>query len=107
MNETSRIEFLVLKHLLNDEGYATRTLPYLKSEYFSEKNEKVVYQEIDKYLSQYNALPTKEALIIELDNNSKVSDEDFSRCSEIVSSLDADNNTDKEWLIEKTEKFCQ
>ena len=107
MNETSRIEFLVLKHLLNDEGYARRTLPYLKSEYFSEKNEKVVYQEIDKYLSQYNALPTKEALIIELDNNSKVSDEDFSRCSEIVSSLDADNNTDKEWLIEKTEKFCQ
>ena len=99
MNETSRIEFLVLNHLLNDEGYARRTLPYLKSEYFSEKNEKVVYQEIDKYLSQYNALPTKEALIIELDNNSKVSDEDFSRCSEIVSSLDADNNTDKEWLI--------
>ena len=107
MNKINRIEFLVLKHLLNDEGYARRTLPYLKPEYFSERNEKSIYQEIDKYLSQYNAMPTKEALIIELDNNSKVSDEDFGKCSEIVSSLDADNNTDKEWLIEKTEKFCQ
>ncbi len=103
----NRIELVVLKHLLNEEDYARRTLPYLKSEYFSELNERVIYQEIDKYLSQYNALPTKEALLIELDNNTKVSDENFSLCSQIVSELNPDVNTDKEWLIEKTEKFCQ
>ena len=103
----NRIELVVLKHLLNEEDYARRTLPYLKSEYFSEMNEKVIYQEIDKYLSQYNALPTKEALLIELDNNTKVSDENFTKCSSIVSELNADAETDKEWLIEKTEKFCQ
>ena len=103
----NRIELVVLKHLLNEEDYARRTLPYLKSEYFSELNERVIYQEIDKYLSQYNALPTKEALLIELDNNTKVSDDNFSLCSQIVSELNPDVNTDKEWLIEKTEKFCQ
>ena len=70
-------------------------------------NERVIYQEIDKYLSQYNALPTKEALLIELDNNTKVSDENFSKCSEMISELNPDPDTDKEWLIEKTEKFCQ
>ena len=59
----NRIELVVLKHLLNEDDYARRTLPYLKSEYFSEMNERVIYQEIDKYLSQYNALPTKEALL--------------------------------------------
>ena len=103
----NRIELVVLKHLLNEEDYARRTLPYLKSEYFSEMNERVIYQEIDKYLSQYNSLPTKEALLIELDNNTKVSDENFTKCSSIVSELDVDAETDKEWLIEKTEKFCQ
>ena len=103
----NRIELVVLRHLLNEEDYARGTLPYLKSEYFSEMNERVVYQEIDKYLSQYNALPTKEALLIELDNNTKVSDENFAKCSEIVSELNSDSDTDKEWLIEKTEKFCQ
>ncbi|MAU73390.1 MAG: DNA primase [Flavobacteriaceae bacterium] len=103
----NRIELVVLKHLLNEEDYARRTLPYLKSEYFSEMNERVIYQEIDKYLSQYNALPTKEALLIELDNNTKVSDENFSTCSQMISELQPDTNTDKEWLIEKTEKFCQ
>ena len=35
-----RIELVILKHLLNEEDYARRTLPYLKSEYFSEVNEK-------------------------------------------------------------------
>ncbi len=103
----NRIELVVLKHLLNEEDYARRTLPYLKSEYFSETNEKSIYQEIDKYLSQYNALPTKEALLIELDNNSSITDESFSKCSSIVSELNSDPDTDKEWLIEKTEKFCQ
>ena len=50
---------------------------------------------------------TKEALLIELDNNTKVSDENFSKCSEMISELNHDSDTDKEWLIEKTEKFCQ
>ena len=51
--------------------------------------------------------PTKEALLIELDNNSSITDESFSKCSSIVSELNSDPDTDKEWLIEKTEKFCQ
>jgi len=98
---------MVLKHLLNDEGYARRTLPYLKPDYFSERHQKTVYQEIDKYISQYNALPTREALVIELDNNGKISDEDFSECSKIIGELVIEEEVDKEWLIEKTEKFCQ
>ena len=44
------IELVILKHLLNEEDYARRTLPYLKSEYFSDANEKNIYREIDKYL---------------------------------------------------------
>ena len=30
-----------------------------------------------------------------------------SKCSSIISELNVDPDTDKEWLIEKTEKFCQ
>jgi len=102
-----RIELMVLKHLLNDEGYARRTLPYLKGDYFQERHERTVYEEIDKYISEYNALPTREALVIELDTNSKISDEDFSECSSLIGGLTIEEEVDKEWLIEKTEKFCQ
>ena len=103
-----RTELVILKHLINDEDYARRTIPYLKSEYFRERTDKVVYEEIDKFINKYNSLPSKEALVIELDNNSNINDEEFSVCSRLITDLSSDNEeTDKQWLIEKTEKFCQ
>ena len=60
-----KTETLILKHLLDDESFTRRTLPYLKSDYFSDRTEKLVYQAIDKFVNKYNNLPTREALIIE------------------------------------------
>jgi len=104
MNKT---ELVILKHLLNDEDYARRSLPHLKSEYFRERIDKVVYEEIASFIDKYNSLPSKEALIIELDNNPKINDEEFTTCSKLVGELTVEGETDREWLIDKTEKFCQ
>ena len=98
---------VVLKHLLNDEDYARRTLPYLKEEYFSDRIEKTVYRHIDDFIKKYNNQPTKEALVIELDSDDKISDEDFSNVSRYIGELVVEEPEDADWLIEKTEKFCQ
>ena len=103
----SRMELVVLKHLLNDEDYARRTLPYLKEDYFSDRIEKTVYRYIDDFIKKYNSQPTKEALIIELDTDTKISDEDFSSASKYIGDLTVEEPEDATWLIEKTEKFCQ
>src|SRR5210317_1034861 len=103
----SNIELVVLKHLLNDEDYARRTLPYLKEEYFSDRIEKNVYRHIDDFIKKYNNQPTREALIIEMDNDGKISDEEFSRTTSYIGNLVIEEEEDREWLIEKTEKFCQ
>ena len=65
-------ETLILRHLLNDEIYARRTLPYLKPEYFASRVEKTVYEQIDNFINKYNSLPTKEALVIELDTKNNL-----------------------------------
>jgi len=101
------MELVVLKHLLNDEDYARRTLPYLKEEYFSDRIEKNVYRHIDDFIKKYNNQPTREALIIEMDNDGKISDEEFSRTTSYIGNLVIEEEEDREWLIEKTEKFCQ
>ena len=101
-----KTELVILRHLLNDEDYARRTLPYLKPEYFHDRVEKTVYEQIDKFISKYNSLPTKEALTIEIDDNAKMSDEEFSQCSSFISELEPENS-DKDWLIDTTEKWCQ
>ena len=101
-----KTELVILRHLLNDEDYARRTLPYLKPEYFQDRIEKTVYEQIDKFINKYNSLPTKEALTIEIDDNAKMSDEEFSQCSSLISELEPENS-DNQWLIDTTEKWCQ
>ena len=100
-------ETVILKHLLNDENYARRTLPYLKAEYFSDRIEKTVYEQIDKFVDKYNTLPTKEALSIELDGSSTLNDKEFGDCVDYIGQLDIDQPEDEDWLITTTEKFCQ
>jgi replicative DNA helicase len=102
-----RTEHLILKNLLHDEDYARRTLPYLKSEYFSDLNEKVIYEELDKFINKYNALPSREALTIEIDKRTNINDGQFSDIASYVNSLNVDDQDDKDWLINTTEEFCQ
>ena len=102
-----KTETLILKHLLDDESFTRRTLPYLKSEYFQDRTERIVYQSIDKFVNRYNNLPTREALTIEIDKEDSISDDDFSKCKSVISDLVIEDEENKEWLIETTEQFCQ
>ena len=102
----TKTELVILRHLLNDEDFARRTLPYLKSEYFHDRLEKTVYQEIDKFINKYNSLPTKEALTLEMDGRNDLSDEEFSSASSLISQLNGED-VDTQWLTDTTEKWCQ
>jgi replicative DNA helicase len=100
-------EQLILRHLLNDEDYARRILPYLKPDYFSDRVERAVYEQIDLFINKFNTVPTKEALVIELDQKTNLSDSEFTECGEYISSLSVEQTEDPDWLINTTEKFCQ
>ena len=102
-----RTEHLILKNLKTDEDYARRTLPYLKSEYFQDVNERVVYEEIDNFIEKFNTLPSREALTIELDNRANLNDNQFAEIAKYVSDLKSDEKDDRDWLVQTTEKFCQ
>jgi replicative DNA helicase len=102
-----RIEHLILNNLLHDEDYARRTLPYLKPEYFSDRIERIVYEEVDKFINKFNALPSREALTIEISNLSSINDKDYAALTEYVAGLIKEEQDDKQWLVETTEKFCQ
>ena len=100
-------ETVILRHLLNDESYARSVLPYLSPDYFSDRIEKTVYQQIDAFVEKYNSLPTKEALSIELDGKTNLTDKEFGDCVDYIAQLDIEQAEDQAWLIDTTEKFCQ
>ena len=65
-----KLENVILRNLLTNEDYSRKVLPFLDKEYFLDHTEKELYCQIDNFINKYNNLPTKEALIIELDNTS-------------------------------------
>ena len=103
-----RIETLILKNLIHNEEYSRKVLPFLNKDYFLEHTDKLLYQQIESFITKYNNLPTKEALVIELDNT-PLKDEEFENVSELITHLEGekDEKSDLSWLLETTEKFCQ
>ena len=45
---TQTIERTTLSHLIHNENYCRKVLPFIKSEYFSNRSERVVFEEINK-----------------------------------------------------------
>ena len=100
------IEHTILSHLLFNEAFARKTLPFLKDEYFHNQSDKVVYQLIKEYVDKYNNVPTKEVMYIELKNKDGLSETTFKDSKRTIEDLSIDN-TEIEWLLNTTEKFCQ
>ena len=107
-----RIESTILRNLLYNEEFARKALPFLKDEYFSQYTDKAIFQEMKGYFSKYSNPPSKEALIIELNDRNDLTEEHFTSTTELLN--DAEQIHEKEkgaqdlsWLLERSEKFCQ
>jgi len=100
------IERTTLSNLVWNEPYARKVLPFIKPEYFSDPSERVVFEEISKFIEKYGNQPTKESLSIELDNRKDLSSEQFKKVLDIVETL-SDAQVDMQWLVDTTEKFCK
>ena len=69
-----RIESTILRNLLYNEEFARKALPFLKDEYFSQYTDKAIFQEMKGYFSKYSNPPSKEALIIELNDRNDLTE---------------------------------
>ena len=103
------VEKTIFNNLLNNEDYGRKVIPFLKSDYFHDRNDKVVFELIDSYVNEYNAFPTKEALVIDLNNRDDLSEDQYVECHEVIESIpnQSDQMSQLEWLLDTTEKFCK
>ena len=101
-----KIEFLILKNLLHNEEYLRKTVPFLKKEYFQDNNQKIVFEEIFNFVSEYNEVPTKEVLSIEIEKRKDINETSFKEVTHLIGCLD-DDPVEFEWLTDTTEKWCR
>ena len=103
MNE---VEQLVIKNLLLDEEYVRKALPFIKSEYFAETTGKKLFEILSKYFTDYNAIPTKEALVIEVGQVGGISDDQHNQIVKSIGEIDTEKS-DFDWILDTTEKWCK
>ena len=103
---SERIEITVLRNLIFNEDYTRKVLPFLKEIYFSDRNEKILYKQIELFVNEYKNLPTKEALLIELNQRKDINEDEFKAVKELMTTLSTED-VDGQWLLDTTEKFCK
>jgi len=101
-----KVEFLVLRNLLYNEEYVRKVLPFIKAEYFEDYNQKVVFEEIAKFVGEYNQPATKEVLCIETEKRQDINESSFQEITKLISYLD-DEPSEFNWLVDTTEKWCR
>jgi len=100
-------EQVLINNLVFNEDFARKTIPFIKTEYFHDKSERVLFELVDNYFTKFNAPPTPRSLLVDLADRKDLDEVSFPAAQELVASLDNNALDSVEWLIESTEKFCQ
>jgi len=104
-----RLETTILKNLIFNDDYARKILPFIKSEYFTDNTEKILFEEVEEYINHYKHLPTYESLVINFTESKSMTEQQVQDSVEMLRAINAekDEASNISWLIDNTEKFCQ
>lgn len=84
-----------------------KTIPFLQDRYFQNSGQKLVFAEIAAFVEKYNALPTREAVVIELNKKKGVNEGEFLEAMTTLDNMEVPEAVEKEWLLDTTEEFCK
>lgn len=100
------LEQTILRNLLTNEQYMRRVIPFIKREYF-EGVYGLLFNQVTGYVAKYNRLPTLEAFKIEIDESNKFTEQAYTHALDILPSIFERKEENEDWLLERTEKWCQ
>jgi replicative DNA helicase len=101
-----KLEVIVLKNLVYNQEYCRKVLPFIKPEYFETHEERVVFEEINKYVQEYQTQPPLNAVAIECERRTDLSQDGFQKILDLLKTFTEDK-VDYEWLINTSEKWCK
>ena len=101
-----RIESTILRNLIFNEEYSRKVIPFIQPEYFEQRTEKVIFEEVTKFIVKYGSAITIEALNIETENRTDLTETEVKEVRQINGSL-TDSSVEDQWLMDTTEKWCR
>ena len=104
--ENQTIERTTLSNLIHNEEYSRKVLPFIKAEYFDVREERIIFDEIQKFVDKYNKIPNQTSLEIEVSTRKDLNDTEHKKIVDIIKTLKKDD-IDFDWLVDTTEKFVK
>jgi replicative DNA helicase len=101
-----RIEQKILSNLIFDENYCRKVIPFIKKEYFADRKEVILADEIVSFFTKYNKPASKEILQIEVSNRKDLNDKELAELGDFIGTL-SQEPVNEDWILEHTEKFCK
>ena len=101
------IETTVISNLIFNEDYYRKVYPYIKGEYFDDGSLKKIFDTYSEYVDEYKLPPSIEALKISLDKRKDLNEDSYKDVMSTVDGLGRDEDTNFDFLVSETEKFCQ
>ena len=101
-----RIEITIIRNLIHNEDFSRKVIPFLEPSYFERRSDKILFEEISSFIVKYGCSVTIEALNIEVENRSDVTDDEVKEINETTQYLN-DSPVDQQWLFDVTEKWCR
>ena len=101
------VERTILGNLVHNDSYVRMTFPFLKSEYFMNTDEQVLFNLIGEHIEKYKNSPSREVLHIMLNEKENLNEEAYKKVFKLIDEIGATEDDNIEWLVNTTEKFCQ
>lgn len=104
-----KLEQTILRNLIYNDEFLRKVLPFLKSEYFTDRTDKTIYEEVNKFVQTYNNAPTIEAIGLAIQEKRNLTAEEVEKCESYLKEIESSTQEkpDIQWLVDRTEKFCQ
>ena len=101
-----RIETTILRNLVFNEEYSRKVIPFIQPDYFDQRSDKVIFEEIASFIVKYGSAITTEALSIEIENRTDLNETEVKETRDLTLDLN-DSPVDQQWLVDTTEKWCR
>lgn len=99
-----RLEDQIISNLIHSDEYARKVIPFIDVEYFEQKPDRLIVEEIVKFFNEYNKHINKEALLIEVSDRKDISAKELLDVEKQIKQISNDS-TNVDWLVNKTEEF--
>ena len=101
-----RIETTILRNLVFNEEFARKTIPFIEPDFFEQRTDKILFEEITSFITKYDSCATLEALNIEVENRTDLTEEEVKNIVTISKEF-TNTPVDSQWLLDTTEKWCR